>query len=266
MGNYNVSNHLSSKIGKVQTLLPVGKSNYNALQVKVDRRYGNGWSVLAAYTYAHSLDNGPAPFDLRSSSAPQNPFDLDQEYATSAADLKHNVTLSNQIELPFGRGKRYLRSAGPLIDALVGGWHLNSIASFHTGTPVNIVSNAGYADYPGLRPDLVPGKNPTLPRAQAHDCGMVQHRCVHQHAGTEQQQPGPRQCGAESRSRPGLHQRRLLAVEECSRLREDELCSFVRRASTCSTLRILAIRMPAATRARLVPSRPRAVRESCSSH
>ena len=164
VGNYNVSNHLSSKIGKVQTLLPVGKSNYNALQAKLDRRFGNGWSVLAAYTYAHSLDNGPAPFDLKSSSAPQSPFDLDREYATSASDLKHNVTLSDQIELPFGRGKRYIRSAGPVIGALVGGWQVNSIASFHTGTPVNIVSNAGYADYPGLRPDVVPGKNPNLPR------------------------------------------------------------------------------------------------------
>jgi Carboxypeptidase regulatory-like domain len=164
VGNYNVGSHLSSKVGKVQTLLPVGKSNYNALQAKVDRRYANGWSLLAAYTYAHSLDNGPAPFDLTSSSAPQSPFDLDAEYATAAADLKHNVTLSNQIELPFGRGKHYLHSAGPLIDALVAGWHLASIASFHTGTPVNIVSNAGYADYPGLRPNLVPGQSPTLPR------------------------------------------------------------------------------------------------------
>ena len=164
VGNYNVGDHLSNKIGKVQTLLPLGKSNYNALQIKVDRRFASAWSVLAAYTYAHSLDNGPAPFDLRSSSAPQNPFDLDPEYASSAADIKHNVTLSNRIELPFGRGKRYLNSAKPLTDALVGGWQLNSIASFHTGTPVNIVSNAGYADYPGLRPNLVPGQDPTLPR------------------------------------------------------------------------------------------------------
>lgn len=164
VGNYNVSDHLSNKIGKVQTLLPVGKSNYNAFQAKVDRRYENGWSVLAAYTYAHSLDNGPAPFDLTSNSAPQNPFDLDPEYGPSAFDLKHNVTLSNQIELPFGRGKRYLNSAGAVIDALVGGWQLNSIASFHTGTPVNIVSNAGYADYPGLRPNLVHGQSPRLPR------------------------------------------------------------------------------------------------------
>ncbi len=164
VGNYNVGNHLSSEIGKVQTLLPVGQSNYSALQAKVDRRYANGWSVLAAYTYAHSLDNGPAPFDLTSSSAPQSPFDLDSEYATSTDDLKHNMTVSTQIELPFGRGKRYLHSSGSLIDALVGGWQLNSIASFHTGTPINIVSNAGYADYPGLRPNLVPGQDPTLPR------------------------------------------------------------------------------------------------------
>jgi len=163
VGNYNVSDHLSSKIGKVQTLLPIGKSNYNALQATLVRRYANGWSMRVTYTYAHSLDNGPAPFDLKSSSAPQNPFDLDKEYATSAADVKHNVTLSNQIELPVGRGKRYLHSAGPLVDTLVGGWHLNSIASFHTGRPVNIVSNAGYADYPGLRPDLVPGQSLSLP-------------------------------------------------------------------------------------------------------
>ena len=41
---------------------------------------------------------------------------------------------------------------------------MNSITSFHTGTPVNIVANSGYADYPGLRPDVVPGQRPDLPR------------------------------------------------------------------------------------------------------
>ena len=164
VANYNVANHLSSKIGKVQTLLPVGQSNYNALQTKVEKRYGHGWSLLAAYTYAHGLDNGPAPFNLTSRSAPQNPFDLESEYATSTDDIKHNITVSNQIELPFGHGKRYMSSKGQLLNSLISGWQVNSIASFHTGTPVNIVSNAGYPDYPGLRPNLVPGQNSTLPR------------------------------------------------------------------------------------------------------
>ena len=166
VGNYNVGNHLSSAIGKVQRLEPVGKSNYNSLQAKVERRYANGWNLLASYTYSHSLDNGPAPFNLQSNNAPQSPFDLGAEYASSDYDLKHNFTVSNQIDLPFGRGKRLLHDAGPVVDAFIGGWHLNSIASFHTGTPVNIVSNSGYADYPGLRPNLVQGENPTLPRGK----------------------------------------------------------------------------------------------------
>jgi hypothetical protein len=166
VGNYNLGHHLSDKIGKVQTLLPEGKSNYNALQAKVERRYANGWSVLASYTYAHNLDNGPAPFNLNSSNMPQSPFDLPAEYASASTDIKHNVVLSNQIDLPFGRGKRYFRTIGPWGDAFIGGWHLNSISSFHTGTPVNIVTNSGFADYPGLRPNRVPGQDPNLPRGK----------------------------------------------------------------------------------------------------
>lgn len=166
VGNYNVGSHLSSKIGKVQTLLPEGKSNYNALQVKVERRFVSGWSLLGSYTYSHNLDNGPAPFNLKNSSMPQSPFNLLAEYASANSDITHNVVVSNQIDLPFGVGKRYLHSVGPWGDAFIGGWHLNSIASFHTGTPVNIVSNSGYTDYPGLRPNRVAGQDPNLPRGR----------------------------------------------------------------------------------------------------
>ncbi len=166
VGNYNLGHRVSSALGKIQTLLPAGQSNYNALQAKLERRYAGGWSTLAAYTYAHSLDNGPAPFDLRSTNAPQSPFHLAAEYASSDFDLAHNVTLSNQLDLPFGRGRRYLRLAGPALEAVAGGWRLSSIAALHTGTPVNVVTNSGFADYPGLRPNLVTGQDPTLPRSR----------------------------------------------------------------------------------------------------
>jgi outer membrane receptor protein involved in Fe transport len=166
VGNYNVQNHVSSKLGKIQTLLPSGQSSYNALQVKVERRYAQGWSVLASYTYSHGLDNGPAPFDLASRNAPQSPFNLKAEKASSDSDLKHNFTMSNQLDLPFGHGKRFFKSANGVAEQVVGGWHLNSIAALHTGTPVNVVTNSGFADYPGLRPNLVAGVSPNLPRGQ----------------------------------------------------------------------------------------------------
>jgi hypothetical protein len=164
VGDYNVGHRVSSQLGKIETLLPSGQSDYNALQVKAERRYANGWSVLASYTYSHSLDNGPAPFALNSHDGPQSPFNLKAEHGSSDYDLRHNFVMSNQVDLPFGHGKRFFGSAVGIADAVVGGWHLNSIATLHTGTPVNVVSNSSWTDYSGLRPNLVSGANPTLPR------------------------------------------------------------------------------------------------------
>jgi hypothetical protein len=156
VGNYNVGSHLSSKIGKVQRLEPDGISNYDSLQAKVDRRFLHGYSVLASYTYSHARDNGPSPFDLgKGGDYPQNPFNINAEYANSDFDIRHHAVVSQIIELPFGRGKRFLHDAGKLSDAFIGGWQLNSITTLQTGRPFNIVSNTNDPNYPGLRPNLI---------------------------------------------------------------------------------------------------------------
>jgi len=162
VGNYNVGNHLSANVGKVQTLLPVGLSNYDSLQAKLNRKFAHGYSILASYTYAHGLDNGPAPFDLgRGGNFPQNPFDVEAEYANSDTDIRHHFVASQIIELPFGRGKRFLSHADGLTQSIIGGWQLNSITTLQTGTPFNIVSNGNDPNYPGLRPNLV--SSPSVP-------------------------------------------------------------------------------------------------------
>jgi hypothetical protein len=166
VGNYNIQSHVSSMLGQIQTLLPAGNSNYNSLQVKVEKRYAKDWSVLASYTYAKNLDNGPAPFNLASDNAPQNPFNLSAEYGPADNDLHHNFVMSNQVDLPFGKGKLLFHNAGSFADRVVGGWHLNSIATLRTGTPVNVISNSGYKDYSGLRPNLVVGVSPIFPRGK----------------------------------------------------------------------------------------------------
>jgi len=155
VGNYNVNSHLSSQIGKVQTLLPAGLSNYDSLQAKLNRTFSKGYSLLASYTYAHGRDNGPAPFDLgKGGNYPQNPFNLGVEYANSDTDLRHHFVASQIIELPFGHGKRFFSHANGLADSIIGGWQLNSITTLQTGKPFNIVTNGNNPDYPGLRPNL----------------------------------------------------------------------------------------------------------------
>ena len=156
VGNYNVNNHLSANLGKVQTLLPSGLANYDSLQAKFKRNFTHSYGILASYTYAHGLDNGPAPFDLgKGGNYPQNPFNLGPEYASSDTDLRHHFVASQIIELPFGQGKRFLSHANGATQAVIGGWQLNSITTLQTGKPVNVVSSGNNPNYPGLRPNLV---------------------------------------------------------------------------------------------------------------
>jgi hypothetical protein len=159
-----VNNHLSSAIGRVQTLLPAGLSNYDSLQAKFNRRFSQGYSLLASYTYAHGRDNGPAPFDLgRGGNYPQNPFNIGAEYANSDTDLRNHFVASQIIELPFGHGKRFLSHANGVAQMIVGGWQLNSITTLQTGKPFNVVSSGNNPNYPGLRPNLV--SSPSVPHA-----------------------------------------------------------------------------------------------------
>jgi Carboxypeptidase regulatory-like domain/TonB-dependent Receptor Plug Domain len=156
VGNYNVNNHLSSKIGFVQTLLPAGISNYNALQAKINRSFNHGYGLLISYTWSHNLDNGPAPPNLgRGGDSPQNPFNLGSEYANSDSDVRNNLVASQLFELPFGHGKRFFSNANSLAQGFIGGWQLNSITTLHGGRPVNILSDSNNPNYPGLRPNLI---------------------------------------------------------------------------------------------------------------
>jgi hypothetical protein len=112
--------------------------------------------LLASYTWAHARDNGPAPFDLgKGGNYPQDPFNLGSEYANSDTDLRNHFVASQIIELPFGRGKRFLSGSGGLAQSIIGGWQLNSITTLQTGKPFNVVSNGSQPNYPGLRPNLV---------------------------------------------------------------------------------------------------------------
>jgi Carboxypeptidase regulatory-like domain/TonB dependent receptor/TonB-dependent Receptor Plug Domain len=102
-----------------------GDSSYHSMQTTVQRRFSSGFSMLAAWTWAHSIDNSSGT----GSDTVQTPYNLHLNRGNSSFDLRHNVVLSWTYELPFAKGK-----SGPL-KWIVGGWQLNSIDSFQSGTP-----------------------------------------------------------------------------------------------------------------------------------
>ena len=106
----------------------LANSNYNALQVTLEKRVG-AVRLLAAYTYAKSLDNA-STFDTV-----VNPFNPKLSKALSAFDMTHNFTLSYSWDLPF---QHLISRDSGAHHKFVSGWQLSGITRFTTGVPIQI--------------------------------------------------------------------------------------------------------------------------------
>ncbi len=102
---------------------PVFKSNYNAFTTQLDRRFANGFSLLASYTYGHSIDDGPANSETNDP-APQDVRNFRANRGDSSFDIRHRFVTSYSYELPFARTNRWLS-----------GWQISGITSWQTGLP-----------------------------------------------------------------------------------------------------------------------------------
>jgi len=128
-----------------------GRSRFDAFQSKLERRFSRGFALLASYTWAHGLDDTPGGFAGQSVGpnryGPQNPLRPELDYGNSDLDVRHRFTFSNVLDLPFGKGRRYL-SDNSALDYVIGGWQLNNIVTVQSGPVYSIV-------FGGQRPDLV---------------------------------------------------------------------------------------------------------------
>ena len=128
-----------------------GDSNYHALQVWVDRRFSNQLAFQVAYTLSRTISNVPTQ-SYQSATTDVFNYDLDKGY--SDLDRRHALVFNVVYALPS------FKNLGSVGSAILGDWQLNSIASFYSGTPLNILSGVNRAGLIGnttQRPDLVPG-------------------------------------------------------------------------------------------------------------
>lgn len=119
-----------------------GASEYNSLQVKFQRRFADGSSLLASYTFSKLMDNiGSSetgfPGSTVSGGGIQDWDNLAEEWSVAEFDTPHDLVVSGVYELPFGQGKRFL-SHSRAANYLVGGWQLNGITSVVSGTPFGV--------------------------------------------------------------------------------------------------------------------------------
>jgi hypothetical protein len=111
-------------------------SNYNSLQVAVNRSFSKGALVKAAYTYSHSIDYTDAD-GWASVGWNWGPM-FQRNRATAGFDRTHVLQIGWVYELPMGKGKMLAKSG--VAAAVLGNWQVNGIMSAYTGTPFSVSS------------------------------------------------------------------------------------------------------------------------------
>jgi len=123
------------EIGNIDYFTEDRRSYYHSMQLTLNRRFSHGFSVLANYTWAKSLDNYP---DSSGNAIEVIPFylpDADKMvYGPSNFDRRHRFVVSYVLEIPkVPTGNRLLRG-------VLHGWEATGIGQYQTGAPYTITS------------------------------------------------------------------------------------------------------------------------------
>lgn len=115
-------------------------SNYNALQVSLNKQMSNGVMFGFNYTYSHALDiesmSERATHYLTNSVI--NAWSPQQMYGPGDADLRHQINGYWVVNLPFGHGQALAATAHGALDAVIGGWRLGGTTRWTSGFPVSV--------------------------------------------------------------------------------------------------------------------------------
>ena len=135
---------------------PQGNSIYHALTLRADKRFSNGLSMLVAYTRGKLIDDVSQTVTfLGPAGNKQDAYNRHAERSISTQDVAQRLVFSYVYELPFGKGKKLFGGAPSLVNHLIGGWQINGITTYQSGTPLIITqsqNNAGIFS-PGQRPN-----------------------------------------------------------------------------------------------------------------
>ena len=122
------------------TDVPIGSQRYDSMQAKLKRRFANGLTFQASYTWSKTLEKVSVlnPSDV-------NLTDLTKtwlEKHLGQFDTPHNVSFVVTYELPFGRGKQFGSNVNRWVNGIAGGWNINVETIWRRGFPMMAASNA----------------------------------------------------------------------------------------------------------------------------
>jgi hypothetical protein len=135
---------------------PLDSTSYQALELRLQREWSNGITVLAAYTYSKSIDIGGE--QLIGDASIRDARNVSLEKARSSADLRHYFVTSYNYALPFGHGRPY-EIKNRFVNAVLGNWQINGITTLRSGLPFTPSLGVSSANTGDARPNRVANGN-----------------------------------------------------------------------------------------------------------
>jgi outer membrane receptor protein involved in Fe transport len=151
---YNCGNP-NPVFNSIQAQIYDGWSNYNALQLRLQKRMSYGLDFQFNYAWSKSLDTGTGNGHGSGVDIYQNAYDPSANYGLS--DFNSGNTFVGQVvyELPFGHERQFALHG--VADQIAGGWRISTLFQWHGGVPFTPVIQSSVAS--GIDPGLAPSLN-----------------------------------------------------------------------------------------------------------
>ncbi len=111
-----------------------GNTNYHSLQAKFTKRFEGGGNFVVAYTFSKLISDGSD--NAWTSALWRNYYCRSCERSLSPYDQRARLIASYTYELPFGSGKRFGSGWRGPMNAVLGNWQINGIATLNSGLPL----------------------------------------------------------------------------------------------------------------------------------
>jgi hypothetical protein len=121
-----------------------GTSSYNALEVKVQKRFHSVGQIGGAYTWMKMItdtDTFLASQDSGGEGVYQDYTNRRADRSLYSANVPHRLVINYIVNLPFGTGQHFAANSNPVVSRVISGWSLSGITSFQSGVPLHLTTS-----------------------------------------------------------------------------------------------------------------------------
>ncbi len=140
----------------------IGNSTYHSLQVKAEKRFEAGASILVAYTHSKLIsdtDTITGWLENGGTGGVQDWNNLRAEKSLASFDTPDRLVVSYVLDIPVGKGRKFMSSSNALVNGALGGWGVQGVTTVQSGFPLHFGTNSNTTNSygGGQRPNVIAG-------------------------------------------------------------------------------------------------------------